>query len=81
MYWGDQNIWVAKSDDLINGAPVVDSTAKPDEMTSRSIAKKAPELKVVFGRGEKFDSDLVEPGLTESGILLLYNSDRSPMRA
>ncbi len=83
MYWGDQNIWAATSDDLINWKPVIDSTTKQNEMLSRGIAKNAPELKVVFGpRKKKFDSDLVESGppamLTDSGILLLYNSRNIP---
>jgi predicted GH43/DUF377 family glycosyl hydrolase len=83
MYWGDQNIWVATSDDLINWTPVIDSTVKHDEMLSKGIAAKAPELKVAFGpRGKKFDSDLVEPGppamFTDKGILLLYNSRNIP---
>lgn len=83
MYWGDQNIWLATSDDLINWAPVIDSTASLDEMTSRGIAKNAPELKVAFGpRKGMFDSDLVEPGppamLTDKGILLIYNSRNIP---
>jgi len=83
MYWGDQNIWAATSDDLIHWIPVIDSTAKQDEMLSRGIAARAPELKVVFGpRRSKFDSDLVEPGppamITNNGILLLYNSRNIP---
>ena len=83
MYWGDQNIWLATSDDLINWTPVLDSAAKHDETELRGIAVKAPELKVVFGpRKKKFDSDLVESGppamLTDSGILLVYNCRNIP---
>jgi predicted GH43/DUF377 family glycosyl hydrolase len=83
MYWGDQNIWAATSDDLINWTPVIDSTVKHNEMLARGIAARAPELKVVFGpRRKKFDSDLVEPGpppmITDKGILLLYNSRNIP---
>ncbi len=83
MYWGDQNIWLATSDDLVNWSPVVDSAAKPTAMELRGIAAKAPELKVAFApRAKKFDSDLVEPGppamLTDDGILLLYNSRNVP---
>lgn len=83
MYWGDQNIWLATSVDLINWEPVIDSTAKHNEMEQRGIAKKAPELKIVFApRSKKFDSDLVEPGppamITDKGILLLYNSRNVP---
>jgi predicted GH43/DUF377 family glycosyl hydrolase len=64
MYWGDTNIFLASSDDLVNWLP---------------IEEKDTVLKVVFGpRAGKFDSDLVEPGpaamQTDSGIVLIYNS-------
>ena len=79
MYWGDQDIWIATSDDLINWWPLLDSTQSktPEEM--RGIAKDFPGLHVVFGpRSKKFDSDLVESGppamITPQGIVLLYNS-------
>ncbi len=69
MYWGDTNIYLAWSDDLINWTPVTDAQAGEGEY----------KLKPVFGpRAGKFDSDLVEPGpqafITEQGILLIYNS-------
>jgi len=64
MYWGDTDIFLATSDDLINWTPIESSTGK---------------LFAVFGpRRGKFDSDLVEPGppamLTDSGVVLIYNS-------
>lgn len=64
MYWGDTNIFLAVSDDLISWYPVADDKGK----TRR-----------IFGpRPKKFDSDLVEPGpaamLTDKGIVLIYNS-------
>ena len=64
MYWGDTDIFLATSDDLINWTPVETSEGK---------------LLIAFGpRKGKFDSDLVEPGpaamLTTNGILLIYNS-------
>lgn len=64
MYWGDTDIFLAVSDDLINWFPVVDEKGK---------------TQTIFGpRPKKFDSDLVEPGppamLTDNGILLIYNS-------
>ena len=84
MYWGDQNIWAATSDDLIHWTPVLNTTKEelPAEW-QRGIAKEAPELKVVFGpRRGKFDSDLVESGppamLTKDGIVLIYNSRNIP---
>lgn len=70
MYWGDTNIFLAVSDDLINWTPVETKDGK---------------LKIVFGpRKGKFDSDLVEPGppamLTSEGILLIYNSRNVPSK-
>ena len=64
MYWGDTNIYMAWSEDLINWIPVED---------------KNGNLKVIFGpRDGYFDSDLVEPGppalITGYGVVLLYNS-------
>lgn len=67
MYWGDTDIFLASSDDLIHWNPVVDEKGIP--------------LKVFGPRPGNFDSDLVEPGpqaiLTEKGIRLLYNSRNS----
>ena len=63
MYWGDTNVFLAYSDDLINWVPVETASGK---------------LQVAFGpRKQKFDSDLVEAGpaamLTDKGIVLIYN--------
>ncbi len=68
MYWGDTNIYLAWSDDLITWTPVTDPENGVTEL----------KLKAIFGpRPGKFDSDLVEPGpqamLTEQGILMVYN--------
>ncbi|HKC35691.1 MAG TPA: glycoside hydrolase family 130 protein [Chitinophagaceae bacterium] len=70
MYWGDTDIFLAVSDDLINWFPVADDQGK---------------IKTIFGpRTKKFDSDLVEPGppamLTENGIVLIYNSRNVPSK-
>ncbi len=64
MYWGDTDIFLATSDDLIHWEPVQTEGGK---------------LLSIFGpRKAMFDSDLVEPGppamLNSSGIVLLYNS-------
>ncbi|MGZ8558234.1 MAG: glycoside hydrolase family 130 protein [Chitinophagaceae bacterium] len=64
MYWGDTDIFLASSVDLINWTPVETAEGK---------------LVTVFGpRKGMFDSDLVEPGpaamLTDNGIVLIYNS-------
>jgi predicted GH43/DUF377 family glycosyl hydrolase len=65
MYWGDTDIFLASSDDLIHWRPSAD--------------KEENELTIALGpRKGKFDSDLVESGppamLTDSGIVLMYNS-------
>jgi predicted GH43/DUF377 family glycosyl hydrolase len=70
MYWGDTDIFLASSDDLIHWTPVENSERK---------------LHTVFGpRKGKFDSDLVEPGppamLTEKGVVLIYNSRNVPAK-
>ena len=70
MYWGDTDIFLAASDDLINWITVL---------------VKTDSSETVFGpRPKKFDSDLVEPGppamLTDKGIVLIYNSRNVPSR-
>lgn len=70
MYWGDTDIFLAVSDDLVNWIPVAVETGGSE---------------TVFGpRKGKFDSDLVEPGppamLTDKGILLIYNSRNVPSK-
>lgn len=63
MYFGDTDLFMATSDDLIQWQPVLDETG-----TFKSVLKP---------RTGMFDSRLVESGpyalITESGILLLYN--------
>jgi len=64
MYWGDTDIFLATSEDLLDWEPVYDPSN---------------ELKPILSpRAGMFDSRLVEPGppaiVTEDGILLLYNS-------
>jgi predicted GH43/DUF377 family glycosyl hydrolase len=64
MYWGDSNIYLATSDNLINWTPITDAEGK-----------LKPAL---HPRNGKFDSDLVECGppamIMNEGILLIYNS-------
>jgi beta-1,2-mannosidase len=64
MYWGDTDIFMATSDDLMNWTPMHDSDGEL--------------LKIFSPREGMFDSDLVEPGphamLRDEGILLIYNS-------
>ena len=70
MYWGDTNIFLASSDDLVHWTPVEGNDGK---------------LLIVFApRKGKFDSDLVESGppamLSDSGIVLIYNSRNVPSK-
>jgi len=64
MYWGDTDIFLATSDDLIHWSALYKST-------SGLLPVFNPRLK-------KFDSDLIEPGppamITDRGIVLIYNS-------
>jgi beta-1,2-mannosidase len=64
MYWGDTDIFMATSNDLVSWTPVFDSDGEL--------------LKIFSPREGMFDSDLVEPGphamLRDEGILLIYNS-------
>ena len=64
MYFGDTDLFIAQSNDLIRWDPVKTETGE--------------WLKVLSPRAGKFDSDLVEPGpsaiTTSNGILLIYNS-------
>lgn len=83
MYWGDQNIWAATSDDLVNWTPVEKTSGEADPIALRGQALNMPDLKIVVPtRAHKFDADLVESGppamLTEKGILLIYNSRNIP---
>jgi len=83
MYWGDQNIWAATSDDLVNWTPVEKASGEADPIALRGQALTMPDLKIVIPtRQKKFDCDLVESGppamLTEKGILLIYNSRNIP---
>jgi predicted GH43/DUF377 family glycosyl hydrolase len=69
MYWGDTNIFLATSEDLIEWKPI--------EMKGSDVLRIALQP-----RPGKFDSELVEPGpfalLTPKGILLFYNSANAP---
>ncbi|MBK8554586.1 MAG: glycosidase [Lewinellaceae bacterium] len=68
MYWGDTNLYLASSDDLISWTPLTD--------------KKGNLQPVMQPRTGFFDSQLVEPGpfalLTPKGIQLFYNAANSP---
>jgi predicted GH43/DUF377 family glycosyl hydrolase len=78
MYWGDQNIWLATSDDLINWEPLEMKPGDKPKIPLKDQAAELADLKIIIPtRPGKFDADLVESGppamLTNKGILLLYN--------
>jgi len=68
MYWGEQFINLAWSENLFDWTPLVDD--------------KGELLRIVKTRAGKFDSDLTECGppalLTQKGILLLFNGKNAP---
>jgi len=82
MYWGDQFIWAATSDDLIHWNPLEMEPGEKSPVALKGQALNMPELKIIIPtRDKKFDSDLVESGppaiLTDKGIVLIYNSRNS----
>lgn len=75
MYWGDTDVFLATSDDLINWEPIESAPTDTVKVHNSRFAG----LKPIFGpRKHKFDSDLVEPGpapiITDKGIWMIYNS-------
>jgi predicted GH43/DUF377 family glycosyl hydrolase len=77
MYWGDTNIYLATSENLIDWTPLPEIQKQNDKDGNINMA-----LKILFSpRSGMFDSDLVEPGppaiITEQGILFIYNSKNS----
>ena len=88
MYWGEPNIFVATSKDLINWEPVerrneaVKILNFSHDNPGVHITYTEPVLLAAFTpRMYRFDSRLVEPGppalLTDRGILLIYKSSNN----
>lgn len=87
MYWGESNIYVATSHDLIHWTPVEYVADGSDPAHSRRIIDdRLPEnctpaekvlLPVITPRTGEYDGYLCEPGpqalLTDDGIVLIYN--------
>lgn len=90
MYWGETDIFLATSDNLINWEPVL-KEEKTGKLLSEYLGHGSYEI--TFGppinyfksavsiRNGRFDSGLVEPGppaiLTDKGILLIYNASNN----
>jgi hypothetical protein len=82
MYWGENDIHVATSDDLYSWVPLMSDDpsheyrGRPDHQDLPTGATKP--ISVLTPRRGHFDSNLVEPGppaiLREDGILFIYNS-------
>lgn len=68
MYFGDTDLFLAKSEDLLNWQPATDD-------------EKGDLIRVMHPRKGYFDSRLVEPGpfalKTEKGVLLIYNGSNA----
>jgi predicted GH43/DUF377 family glycosyl hydrolase len=73
MYFGETDIYVATSDDLINWTPITDPEGSENDFNLTAI---------IAPREGKFDSDIVEPGppailqtdVLPYGIIFIYNS-------
>lgn len=83
MYWGDAQIWLATSDDLIHWTPIEMAAGEKPPVPLRAQALTMPDLKIILPTREgMFDSDLVESGppamITDQGIRLIYNSRNEP---
>ncbi len=81
MYWGESNIYMATSDNLIDWTPVLEKD--PSKMYIDTMRHYTKPFKILFStRKGMFDSELVEPGppamITDNGILFIYNSKNSP---
>jgi len=90
MYWGETDIYLATSDNLIDWEPVV-KEEKTGKRLSKYLgnghydiqfAKPQTYLKTALEiREKRFDSELVEPGppaiLTDNGIFFIYNGSNS----
>jgi len=80
MYWGESNIYMATSDNLIDWTPIPETDPSKKQFDS---LRNYEAFKILFSpRKKKFDSELVEPGppamITKDGILFIYNSKNSP---
>jgi predicted GH43/DUF377 family glycosyl hydrolase len=80
MYWGESNIYLATSDNLVDWTPIPETDPSKKQYDS---LRNYEAFRIAFGpRKGKFDSQLVEPGppaiITDKGIVFIYNSRNSP---
>lgn len=81
MFWGESNIYMATSTDLINWTPIPETD--PAKQKLDTMRHYTAPFKILFSpRKGKFDSELVESGppaiITNNGIVFIYNSKNSP---
>ena len=93
MYWGETDIFLATSDNLIDWEPVL-KEEKTGKRFAGYIRKEGYDIRfdtpryffktAVSIREGRFDSELVEPGpppiLTEKGIFFIYNASNSGIK-
>lgn len=81
MYFGDTDLYIACSEDLINWTPVEKEGAEHTAVFDDQRDYREDLMPVLEPRKGKFDSELVESGppamITDKGILLIYNSKNS----
>ena len=78
MYWGESDIFLASSPDLLHWTPIEMGDGVVSDDRRFTARGKERLLRVLTTRRGKFDSGLVEPGppaiLTRNGIVFIYNS-------
>jgi predicted GH43/DUF377 family glycosyl hydrolase len=80
MYWGESNIYMATSENLVDWTPIPETDPNKKQFDS---LRNYEAFKILFTpRNKMFDSELVEPGppaiITNDGIVFIYNSKNSP---
>jgi len=83
MYWGESNIYMATSKNLIDWTPLLEMD--PAKQQLDTMRKYTRSFRILFStRNGMFDSELVEPGppaiIRKQGILFIYNSKNSPSK-
>jgi beta-1,2-mannosidase len=81
MYWGESDVFLAHSEDLISWELLLDPSGVAGTNQRNQNAAGQALFSAMSTRPGQFDSDLVEPGppavLTEQGIVLIYNGKNS----
>lgn len=79
MYWGESNIYMATSHNLIDWTPIEETD--PAKQSYDKMRKHRTFKTLFTPRTKMYDSGLVEPGpspiITSKGIVFIYNSRNS----